>query len=410
MTKSKDLARYEFKKQLEEIQSIKGRATELISLYVPPSKRVSDVTNYLKNEYAQSSNIKSRTTRKNVMWAIESISGRLKTFKSIPENGLVFLVGHRSGSGDQTEPVTYVIEPPEPISTFLYRCDSRFYLEQLEDMLVESEVYGLIVIDRTEATVGILNGKRIESLKNFQSRIMGKHRQGGQSAQRFERLIEIAAHEYYKKVADLVNEAFLTYKDMKGILIGGPGATKDFFTDKDYLHHELKKKVISTIDTGYTDEAGLRELVENASKTLEDLSIVKEKKLMKRFFNELRKPDGGLSSYGEEEIRQALVMGAVDTLLISEGLSKHRIEYSCPECENTGSQTVEKKKTAKCSECGSEVTVKSDKDIVTEMFETADTYGTKIEMISVDSEEGEMLMKAFNGLAAILRFRTGEGS
>jgi peptide chain release factor subunit 1 len=407
MAKSTDLARYEFRKQLEEIQNVKGRATELISLYIPSSKRVSDVTGYLKNEYAQSSNIKSRTTRKNVMWAIESITGRLKTFKSIPENGLVFLVGHKSGSGDQTVPVTYVLEPPEPIPTFMYRCDSHFYLEQLEDMLTESEVYGLIVIDRNEATVGILNGKRIEALKNFQSRIMGKHRQGGQSAQRFERLIEIAAHEYYKKVADLVNETFLTREDMKGVLIGGPGGTKDILAEKDYLHHELKKKVLSTVDTGYTDEAGLRELVENAAKTLEDLSIVKEKKLMKRFFNELRKPDGGLACYGEEEVRQALGMGAVDMLIISEGLDKHRVEYSCPECGSAGSLTIDPKKSLKCPGCDSDVKITSDKDIVNEMFEVADAFGTNIEMISTDSEEGEMLMKAFNGLAAILRFRSG---
>ena len=59
MAKSQDLAKYEFKKQLKEIQAVKGRATELISLYIPASKRVSDVTSYLKNEYAQSSNIKS---------------------------------------------------------------------------------------------------------------------------------------------------------------------------------------------------------------------------------------------------------------------------------------------------------------------------------------------------------------
>ena len=31
MAKSTDLARYKFRKQLEDIQSVKGRATELIS-------------------------------------------------------------------------------------------------------------------------------------------------------------------------------------------------------------------------------------------------------------------------------------------------------------------------------------------------------------------------------------------
>jgi peptide chain release factor subunit 1 len=409
MAKSKDLARYEFKKQLEELRGVKGRATELISLYVPPSKRVPDVTNYLKNEYAQSSNIKSRTTRKNVMWAIDSISGRLKTFKDIPKNGLVFLVGHKSGGGDSTVPITYVLEPPEPITTFMYRCDSRFYLEQLEDMIAEKEVYGLIVIDRSEATLGTLNGKRIEVLKNIESRVMGKHRQGGQSAQRFERLIEIAAHEYFKKVGNLANDAFLNLEGFKGILIGGPGSTKDTFAERDYLHHELKKKIISTLDTGYTDESGLRELMENASKTLDDLSIVKEKKLMKRFFEELRKPDAGLSCYGEAEVRGALERGAVNVLLVSEGLSKHRIDYSCDECDGKGSLTTSAKDTLKCPKCGSEVNIESEKDIVNEMYEIADAYGTTVEMVSTDSEEGEMLMKAFGGLAAILRYRMGDG-
>ncbi|KYK26095.1 MAG: peptide chain release factor 1 [Candidatus Proteinoplasmatales archaeon SG8-5] len=408
MARSKDLAKYEFKKQLEELRNVKGRATELISLYVPPSRRISDVTNYLKNEYAQSSNIKSRTTRKNVMWAIESITGRLKTFKEVPENGLVFLVGHKSGGGDMTVPVSHVIEPPEPISTFMYRCDSRFYLDQLEDMLAEKEVYGLIVIDRGEATLGTLNGKRIDVLKNIESRIMGKHRQGGQSAQRFERLIEIAAHEYYKKVGDLANEVFLGEEGLKGVLIGGPGATKDTFAEKDYLHHELKKMIVGTFDTGYTDESGLRELMENASKTLDDLSIVKEKTLMKRFFEELRKPDGGLSCYGENEVRTALERGAVDMLLISEGLSKLRIAFTCDDCGESGSLTVAVDKTLKCPKCGSEPDIDSEQDIVNEMFDVADSYGTSIEMISMDSEEGEMLMKAFGGLAAILRYRMGD--
>ena len=57
------LARYAFRRKLDEIAACRGRATELISLYVPPAKQISDVLAYLRNEYAQSSNIKSRTTR-----------------------------------------------------------------------------------------------------------------------------------------------------------------------------------------------------------------------------------------------------------------------------------------------------------------------------------------------------------
>jgi peptide chain release factor subunit 1 len=405
MEKSKILAKYEFEKQLRDLRKVKGRATELISLYVPPSKRIPDVTNYLKNEYAQSSNIKSRTTRKNVMWAIDSITGRLKSFKNVPENGLVFLVGHKSGSGDQTVPITFILEPPEPVPTFLYRCDSYFYLDMLEAMLVEKEFYGLIVIDRNEATIGVLHGKRIEVVKNIQSGIMGKHRAGGQSSVRFERLIEISAHEFYKKVSDIANEKFMGIEGLRGVLIGGPGPTKDYFAKNDYLHHELLKKVVNTFDVGYTDEYGLKELMDKASKSLEDLGVIKEKRLMQRFMGELIKTDTGLSTYGEAEVRRVLEMGAVDMLLVSEGLNRDRIKYSCSKCGEKASQTVKRGDELKCRKCGADVTIEETIDIVNEMFQMAEKYGTNVEMVSVESEEGEMLFKAFNGLAAILRYR-----
>jgi peptide chain release factor subunit 1 len=407
MDKSKDLMKYEFKRQIKEIQSVKGRATELISLYVPPSKRISDVTAYLRNEYSQSSNIKSRTTKKNVMWAIDSIMGRLKNYKNVPENGLIFLVGHKSGSGDQTVPVTFVLEPPEPVTTFMYRCDSFFYLEQLEAMLKETEIYGLIVIDRNEATIGILNGKRVEVVKNIQSLVMGKHKSGGQSALRFERLIEIAVHEFYKHVAEIANEKFLNYDGLVGILIGGPGMTKTYFAENNYLNHELLKKIIGIFEVGYTDEFGLRELMQNAAPALENLGIMKEKKIMARFMDELRKSDGGLAVYGEVQTREAMKIGALDTLLISEAMEKTVAEYLCPKCGKKGKQTMNSGDRVKCPDCTAEANVIKTEDIVNDLYELADAYGTKVEMISDVSEEGEMLMKAFNGMAGILRYRTG---
>ncbi len=35
--------RYDFKRALEEIKDIHGRGTELVSVYVPPDKQISDV-------------------------------------------------------------------------------------------------------------------------------------------------------------------------------------------------------------------------------------------------------------------------------------------------------------------------------------------------------------------------------
>ena len=61
-TNSEDKARYDFKKDMQEITNYRGRGTELISVYVPASKQISDVMAYLRNEQSQASNIKSKTT------------------------------------------------------------------------------------------------------------------------------------------------------------------------------------------------------------------------------------------------------------------------------------------------------------------------------------------------------------
>lgn len=400
--------RYDFKRALEEIRDIHGRGTELVSVYVPPDKQISDVANYLRNEYSQSQNIKSKRTNKAVTGAIESILARLKYFKTPPENGVIFFVGEAPTSGDQTKQVQYVLEPPEPITSFMYRCDSEFYTEKLWGMLDEKQTFGLLVIDRSESTIGLLKGKRVLTVKNIQSLVPSKHGRGGQSALRFERLIEIAAHEFYKKTADVANDAFLAQPDLKGVLIGGPGPTKEFFVKEEYLHHELRKKIVDTFDTGYTDEYGLKELVEKAKDSLIDLDLIREKGLMQRLLEEIRKSDGGLASYGEDQVRHALALGAVDTLLLSEGLRKKRVSLHCPQCNWSGKLTVDREEDARCPKCPQTTPVVDNvADLVDDFYGEASKVGTKVELLSIDSEEGEMLMKAFGGIAAILRYGLG---
>jgi peptide chain release factor subunit 1 len=406
MTELTDLQKYEFRRSLEEVRKLAGRGTELISLYVPPSRQISDVSNYLRSEYSQSSNIKSASTRKNVQAAISSILSRLKNFKAPPENGLVFFVGHRSIGADQTDMIQFVLEPPEPVPTFIYRCDSQFFTQPIEGMLETKDKYGLIVIDRSEATIGMLDGKRILSIKNMQSLVPSKHGRGGQSARRFERLIEIAAHEYYKKVADVANESFLNEKALKGILVGGPGQTKDFFVKNEYLQYELQKKIIDTFDVGYTDEYGLKELVEKSRERMKDLDLMREKDIMQRLFEEIRKTDGGLSIYGEEQVKNALLIGAVDTLIISEDLRRVKLLLTCPSC-GAKKEAMAKDSTEdiKCDKCASIMKVDEVDDLVGDLHKLAEANNTKVEFVSGESEEGGLLLKAFGGVAGILRFR-----
>ncbi|MFW6121330.1 MAG: peptide chain release factor aRF-1 [Petrotogales bacterium] len=411
MTKMTQRQKYNLRRKIEELKSCKGKHTELISLYIPPSKQISDVNSYLKNELSQSQNIKSKTTRKNVLSAIESIMSRLKYFRQPPENGMVFFVGHKSTSGDQSEMVTYVIEPPILIKTFLYRCDSSFYVEPLEEFLVEKEIYGLLLIDRRECTVGILRNGRIELLKYMTSQVPGKHSRGGQSQRRFERLTEIAAHEWFVKCGEKASKIFLAEEDLNGILVGGSGPTKQYFIDEGYLHYEIQNKVIDTFDTGYTDEYGLKELVSTASETMTELKISKEKKVMKRFLKEITKTEKSLAVYGESRVKKALEMGAVDTLLLSEDLRKYRLKMKCQSCDYTQNKIVDEEELKDfspptCPKCDTslQMEIYEKIDLIDELSDMAESTGSDVQLISRNSEEGDSLYRAFSGMAGILRY------
>jgi peptide chain release factor subunit 1 len=406
------LARYAFQRKLDEIAGVRGRATELVSLYVPPGRQISDVMGYLRNEYAQSSNIKSRTTRKNVMWAIESLMGRVRQFKEAPANGVAFFVGSKAIGADKSEPVTFIVEPPERLNTYLYRCDSTFFLEPLLAMVHEPDVWGLIVMDRAEVTLGLLRGKRIETLRNRQSQVPSKHGRGGQSAHRFERMIEHAAHEFFVKIAEMSGEIFLPRKDtLRGILIGGPGATKEYFYKEGFLHHELQQKVVLPLfDTGYTDDFGLKELVEKATQTLHGLELTEEKRLIQRLLNEIRKGDTGLAAYGEADVARALELGSVEMLLVSEGLRQRRVSFRCTACQHAFVRTLHDEEIdgvldGPCPSCRQRtLTEVESEDYVEGLFRRASDSGATVRLVSTESEEGEMLAKAFQGIAAILRY------
>ena len=404
---SKEL--YEFKKTIKELSEKKGRGTELVSVYIPPDKQLSDVGKQMRDELGQSSNIKSKQTRKNVQSAIEVIMQRIRLFKQPPENGLVLFVGMIPKGGPGTEKMeTYVFEPPEPITTYWYICDNTFYLEPLEYMIEERETYGIAVIDRNESTIATLKGKHISILAHLTSGVPGKHKAGGQSQRRFDRVIDGLAHEFKKRVGEHMNEAFLPLKDdLKGVIIGGPGFTKEEFIQGDYLQYEIKDKIIASVDTSYTGEPGIREVINKSADLFDELDVMREKKLYERFEKELVKSKG-LCSYGEKEVMKCLMMGAVDTLLISEDLISIKSKFVCScgfEEEITFKNDIEASSFEKqCPECGEFLKEESSVSLVDHFVEIAENMNTEIEFISTETEEGSKLYRAFGGIAAILRY------
>ena len=206
-----------------------------------------------------------------------------------------------------------------------------------------------------------------------------------------------------------MNDYFLDLKDdLKGIIVGGPGFTKEEFIQGDYLQYELKDKIIATVDTSYTGEPGIREVIDKSADILDNLDVMHEKKQVQRFLKELTK-DKGLCSYGENQVRTNLIMGAVDTLLISEDLSSMRKTFECTNCGTQIEATVKTQAEAdkfdeKCPNCNDTFKEVASKDLADEFVEKAEEMNTVVEFISTETEEGMQLFRAFGGIAAVLRY------
>ena len=408
--------RYLLKKNLEILKNKRGFHTALISLTIPPTKKISDVTSYLKKEIGESSNIKSKGNKKNVIDSITAILGKLKRFKEFPPNGLIIYSGQvpeNNKPGTERSEI-YLIEPPEPLKTFKYYCAAEFLLDPLLDMVQEKGAYGIINIENKEAAIGWIRGTHLEISKTFTSGVHSKHHAGGQSQRRLERLIEEGAQNFYKRVGETANSIFMEFTDLKGIFVSGAGMTKAKFVKKGVLDYRLKDKVLDLIDVSYSGAAGIRETVIKIQDKIQSLRYIQEKQVFNRFMDNISK-DTNLATYGEKQVRKALEMGAVDVLLLSEGVQLIRVHVKCGKCDTEYYETVPIQKirefyehvnTLSCPSCQSNlIQIEGELDLVEELGDLAEIQGTKIELLSTETEEGTMLISTFGGIAAILRFK-----
>lgn len=397
---------------LKELSTKKGRGTELVTLYVPPKKSIHEVIGVLRDEHGTASNIKSDITRNHVQDALVKTMQRLKLYKITPQNGLVIFCGALPTNGPGSEFVfIYDILPPKEVQTYLYRCDDHFHLEILRDMLREEKIIGLLSIDATEAGMGIISGTSFEVIDKLSSGVGGKHRAGGQSARRFERLREMNLTDYYHRIANHAVKSFLEDIPIQALIVSGPGGTKDTFLKQEYLDYRLQKKVVAVLDTAYSGSEGLRETVDKANQILQGIRIVEEKKLIQRFLSETTSQNG-LAIYGTQDIMDSLQKANVELILISEDLDWTYLKVICKSCKSAKEKVLSREKyvsekqnliTTSCSTCSSTDQEIVEIDFIEYLADLASESSAKVEVISSKTEEGAML-KSFGGFAAFKRY------
>lgn len=343
------MEKYELDAVLDSLKEVGGSGTWHISLYVRPDRNINHARGQMQQEFAEAESIKSDDTRERVQSSLGRLVDALD-YKETPNNGLVVFTSPNE---------THVLDDlPFEVSQNLYRCDSQFVLEPLRADFDTGGTYGLVVVERGEAAVGVLSRGRLTAVVEKESRVMGKTQAGGQSQARFERLREQQKHEFFKDVQEIAYGTFKGF-DLDGVLIGGTLNTAKEFSES-YTNHDWD--VLGTYSVQYAGEQGLEELVQRAQSELQDAEGAAAREAVERFFEALR---DGEAAYGREECGEAADYGAIDTLLLSSSLPTTQIREWTQRAEQQGGETV----------------------VIPQSF-----------------EQGEMFDNISNGYGAILRF------
>lgn len=199
-----------------------------------------------------------------------------------------------------------IIEPPSAITSFQYRCAATFWKDPLT-YSPTPEVH-LVLINQRQCDLAILRDGRIEMIDTLESHCGGKHGQGGQSQQRFERLFHEKVFRMYSKAAEVVN-----HLPIVRLLVGGSGIGKKHFIEK--VHPTLQTKLLGIFEVGYEGYSGMRELLTKAQEVLTSLQYGQDKRQYDRFFERIMKDDHAI--YGESAVLRAIQQGQVDTLLLT---------------------------------------------------------------------------------------------
>ena len=409
---------YKIRKTLEELSEKSGRGTELITVYIPKGKQLHEIISSLQQEQGTADNIKSDLTRSHVVDSLGKVVQRLKLYKKTPERGLVMFCGAlppEEGGPLGSEVVTvWEVDPPKDLNQYLYRCDDHFHVDILKNMLKDDNLIGFLAIDAKDAGWGLLHGDKIEVLSQTGSGVAGKHRQGGQSAKRFQKLREMELSYFYNRVAQTTREFFIDIYPVKGLIISGPGPTKEDFINGNYLEYRLQNNIISTIDASYSGAEGIREAFAKSSDILGNFRMVEEKKMIENLFREINN-NTGKGSYGLQEVIEYLKNNVAKMIIITDNTNLHRVEGKCKRCQNIQEDIIETplvipKKTEysnkPCPGCNAMEVEVREQDIVDYLELLAAKTGTQLEVISGSAEHGNMLA-SLGKIGAILRYNPG---
>lgn len=411
----KNIELWKVKRLITSLEKARGNGTSLISLIIPPKEQLPLINRMITEEHGKAANIKSRVVRQAVLSALTSVKERLKLYNNrVPTNGLIVYCGEViNDEGVCEKKYTFDLQPFRPINTSLYLCDNKFETAPLRELLETDDKFGFIIVDGNGALFATLQGNTREILYKFSVDLPKKHRRGGQSSVRFARLRMESRHNYLRKVAEHATSMFITNDraNVTGLVLAGSAEFKKDLYISDMFDPRLQPKVVNIVDIAYGGENGFNQAIELSSETLLNVRFIREKKLVGKFFEEISL-DTRKYCYGVTDTIRALTMGAIETLLLFEGLDFVRVALKDP---NSPSEKVmfltqeEEKKNERFVENGVELEVLDKQQLAEWLVENYNKFGASLEFVTDKSQEGMQFVRGFGGIGGFLRYQLEMG-
>lgn len=203
------------------------------------------------------------------------------------------------------------VELPAPPRALL-AVDDEAIIFPLALQLDEYEPVGVILIDASGARILITAGETAQDMNSLVKKIHHKSKVGGWSQMRYQRRREKQVKHLAVELAKRA-EAIFRQEGVNRIVLAGQG--RMITALKEELPKALREKVIGELP--WSLKGGDAELLDRMEDLVEATERGQEEGLLKRLVGELRR--GGLAVAGVEDTERALVMGAVDVLLVGDG-------------------------------------------------------------------------------------------
>jgi peptide chain release factor subunit 1 len=213
---------------------------------------------------------------------------------------------------------------------------------------------------------------------------------GGQSARRFQRIADEARHNLRRLIGECAQRRFLTCgnPNVTGIVLAGCSQLKNQLENSDLLGDRLQRLVLGVVDVAYDGEPGFAEAVKRSRHLLGNVGSVREQQRLERLFESAGR--GENCAFGIRETMICWEYRAITVLYLCREVRRDRVVtrdgdviYRGP--DEAVAEAVERM------------------DLVDWVIEHHKEIGCELLLVGGQTAEGAQFMKAFGGMAGMLR-------